>query len=302
MKPAISIIVPAYNAEKSLQRCLESIAGQSFREFEVLIIDDGSQDSTGQIADGYARRDERFVVFHKQNGGVAAARQDGIERTRGEFTLFVDSDDYITPDALLELIQSAHENDADLVICDFNLIRSKDKTEYWHQQPASLDRDSLMGAMFYFCPLWNKLIRTACYREHNIRFADGINAGEDQLFLLRILAANVAIKAAYVEKALYQYDLTQNSGSISNLGVSATNRLLPLSLFRNEYDITPVQDAFDNAILHIAYDYTKRPDLCADFKADFSPFKDNIKAAKGLPLRTKIVALLYLRGFRLPLI
>ena len=294
MTPDISIIVPAYNAEKSLQRCLDSIAGQSFRDFEVIIIDDGSGDFTGQIADEYAGRDERFVVLHKQNGGVAAARQDGIEHARGEFTLFVDADDYITPDALQELIQSARENDADLVICDFNLIRSKERTEYWHQQPASMDRDSLMGAMFYFCPLWNKLIRTSCYREHNIRFADGINAGEDQLFLLRLLAANSALKAAYVGKALYQYDLTQNSDSISNLGVSATKRLLPLSIFRNEYDITPVQDAFDNAILHIAYDYTKRRDLCPNFKADFGPFKANIKAAKGLPFHTKVLVFLNL--------
>lgn len=301
MRPAISIIVPAYNAEASLRRCLDSIAEQSFRDFEVIIINDGSKDSTGQMADDFAKQDERFIVFHKQNSGVAAARQDGIDHAHGEYTLFVDSDDYITPNTFQELYQSAVANDADLVICDFMLIRSDKKEEYWHQEPSSMDRDSLLGAMFYFCPLWNKLIRTSCYRDHNIHFADGINAGEDQLFLLKILAANITIKAAYVGKALYHYDLTQNSDSISNTGVSAARRLLPLALFREEYDITPVQAAYDNAILHIAYDYTKRPDLCPDFKADFSPFKGNIIAAKGLPAHTKVLVLLRLLGIRLPL-
>lgn len=299
MTPALSVIVPAYNAEKSLQRCLSSIAAQTFQDFEVLIIDDGSQDATGKIADDYAAMDKRFIVLHKQNGGVAAARQDGIDRAGGAYVLFVDSDDYIQPDMLQELHQAALNEAADLIICDFNLIRS-DRVEYWHQQPASLEREALMGAMFYFCPLWNKLIRTACFRNSGIRFVADINAGEDQLFLLKILAANQPFKAAYVGKALYQYDLTQNDGSISNTGVSAEKRLLPLILFRDEYDITPVQGAYDQAILHIAYDYLKRPDLCPDFKKDFGPFKKNIQAARGLPLHTKLLVLLRLHGIAIP--
>lgn len=300
MTPALSVIVPAYNAEKSLQRCLDSIVKQSFRDFEVLIIDDGSQDSTGEIADEYAALDKRFTVLHKQNCGVAAARQDGIERANGAYTLFVDSDDFILPNMLHELYQAALSETADLVICDFDLIRS-DRVEHWHQRPISLEREALMGAMFYFCPLWNKLIRTACYRDFGIRFSAGINAGEDQLFMLKILAENQTIKVAYIGKALYQYDLTQNADSISNSGVSAEKRLLPLILFRDGYDITPAQAAYDQAILHIAYDYLKRPDLCPDFKKDFGPFKKNIRAARGLPLHTKLLVLLRLHGVAIPI-
>ncbi|MBQ9310953.1 MAG: glycosyltransferase family 2 protein [Bacteroidales bacterium] len=296
MNPAVSIIVPAYNAERHIRRCLDSISVQSFRDYEVLIIDDGSTDTTGQIADIYANQDPRFVVLHKKNGGVSAARQDGIERARGEYTLFVDSDDYISTEALHELFSAAKSNDADLVICDFTLTRKDEKTEYWHQQPDSMDRNWLIGSMLYICPICSKMIRTKCYRAHNIRFEEGINAGEDQLFFLRILAANDTIKCAYVGKALYQYDLSQNSNSISNSGVNASKRLLPLQLFRNEYDITPMQAAFDNAILHIAYDYLKRPDLCPDFKADFHSFRNNIKSAKGFPLYVKLLVLLRLHG------
>ena len=299
MNPAVSIIVPAYNAEKTLGRCLDSVAMQSFRDFEVLIIDDGSKDATGKMADDYSSRDSRFKVIHKKNGGVAAARQDGIDRVCGEYTLFVDSDDYIMPEMLQELYQSAIDQQADLVICDFHLIRN-DKIEYWNQRPVSMGWEQLIGAMFYFCPLWNKMIRTSCFRNHGIRFVEGINAGEDQLFLLKVLACNPDIKAVYVNKPFYQYDLTQNNNSISNTGVSAEERLLPLFIFRNEYDITPVQAAFDNAILHIAYDYLKRPDLCQDFKKDFGPLKKNIKTARGLPIHTKVLVLLRLKGIRIP--
>ena len=300
MTPNISIIVPAYNTEKSFQRCLDSITGQSFRDYEVLIIDDGSIDATGTIADEYASRDSRIKVLHKQNGGVAAARQDGIDHVSGEYTLFVDSHDYILPNTLQELYYAATSQKADLVIFDFNLIRNN-KVEYWNQQPTSLKWEHLLGDMFYLCPLWNKLIRTACFRDQGVRFVEGINAGEDHLFILKILACNPLIRTAYVGKALYQYDLTQNSSSITNIGISAEQRLLPLVLFRNEYDITPAQASFDKAILHIAYDYLKRPDLCPDFKKDFGPFKQNIKAAKGLPFHVKVLVLLKLHGITVPL-
>lgn len=300
MSPAISIIIPAYNAEKTLNRCLDSITGQTFCDFEVLIIDDGSQDATGQIADHYASRDGRFSVMHKSNAGVAAARQDGIDRVRGEYTLFVDADDYILPNMLQRMYQSASQQGADLVICDFNLIRDS-QIEYWNQRPASLTWEQLLGAMFYLCPLWNKLIRTSCFRETGIHFIKDVNAGEDHLFVLKVLACNPRIKAAYVGEALYQYDLTQNTGSITNTGITAKQRLLPLVLFRKEFDVSPAQAAFDNAILHIAYDYLKRPDLSPDFKNDFAPFRKNIRAAKGLPIHVKVLVMLKLYGISIPI-
>lgn len=294
MKPAISIIVPAYNAAKSLQRCLDSITAQSFGDFEVILIDDGSTDGTGELADAYAARDERFVVLHKANGGVAAARQDGLDHVRGEYTLFIDADDYADPTLLQKMYHSASENHSDMVICDFKLIRRPNQIEYWNQRPVSLDRKSLIGAMFYFCALWNKLIRTRCYRENPVRFAEGINAGEDQLFILRVLARNPSFRVSYVGEALYFYDLTQNGDSISNTGVSAEQRLLPLVLFSQEFDISSVQAAYDQAILHIAYDYLRRPDLCPHFRATFAPYARNFRAARGLPFHVKALVLLHL--------
>ncbi len=94
-KPLISVIVPVYNAEKTLRRCVDSILSQTFTEFELLLINDGSKDNSGVICDEYARKDSRIRVFHKENGGVSSARNVGLDNLRGEWVTFVDSDDYV---------------------------------------------------------------------------------------------------------------------------------------------------------------------------------------------------------------
>ena len=106
MEPKVSIIVPVYNAEKSLARCVDSILNQEFRDFELILMDDGSKDRSGEICDGYARADARVVVVHKENTGVSDTRNQAIARARGTFLQFVDSDDWLTPDAT-ELLAEA---------------------------------------------------------------------------------------------------------------------------------------------------------------------------------------------------
>ena len=97
-KPKISVIVPVYNVEKYLRRCVDSILTQTFTDFEVLLIDDGSTDGSGKICDEYAKKDKRVRVFHKENGGVSSARNLGLDNVRGRYVTFVDADDKISPD------------------------------------------------------------------------------------------------------------------------------------------------------------------------------------------------------------
>ena len=97
--PKVSVIVPVYNVEKLLQRCIDSILAQTFTDFELLLIDDGSKDKSGEICDEYAAKDSRIRVFHKQNGGVSTARNLGIDKAQGEWIYFVDSDDIVLPSA-----------------------------------------------------------------------------------------------------------------------------------------------------------------------------------------------------------
>ena len=112
MIPKISVIIPVYNAEKTLHRCIDSILAQTFSDFEVLLIDDGSKDKSGEICDEYARKDSRIKVCHKENGGVSSARNMGLDNAKGEWITFVDADDYIASDFL----SAINNNNCDFII------------------------------------------------------------------------------------------------------------------------------------------------------------------------------------------
>ena len=117
--PKISIIVPIYNAEKYLSRCLDSILSQTFCDFEVLLIDDGSTDMSSNICEQYGLKDNRFRIYHKKNEGVAVARQWGLDQAIGKFVIHVDSDDWLEPNMLQDMSLCIMNEDADILICDY---------------------------------------------------------------------------------------------------------------------------------------------------------------------------------------
>ena len=114
--PAVSIIIPVYNVENYLAECVDSILGQTFQDIEILLVDDGSSDASGQMADDYAARDKRVKVIHKENGGQSSARNAGMQIARGKYLYFCDADDYISRDAIEILYQIATKNDLDMVL------------------------------------------------------------------------------------------------------------------------------------------------------------------------------------------
>ena len=113
--PKISVIVPVYNVEQFLPRCINSILAQTFTDFEVLLINDGSADNSGRICDEYAKKDNRIRLFHKGNGGVSSARNIGLKNVKGELICFIDSDDYLDKKFLQRMVKAMEENDVDLV-------------------------------------------------------------------------------------------------------------------------------------------------------------------------------------------
>ena len=119
MKPAVSIIVPVYNGEKTLERCVDSVLKQEYKDFELFLINDGSSDKTREICERYAAADDRVLVIHKENSGVSESRNMAIAQAHGEYLQFLDCDDWITPDATKLLVRAAKEEQADLVIADF---------------------------------------------------------------------------------------------------------------------------------------------------------------------------------------
>ena len=121
MNCTISIIVPVYNAEKYLHRCVDSILAQTFTDFELLLINDGSKDNSGKICDEYAAKDPRVRVFHKENGGVSSARNMGLDNAKGEWVTFVDSDDWLVHNIYEKMLHKLVEENADLCLCDINM-------------------------------------------------------------------------------------------------------------------------------------------------------------------------------------
>ena len=211
--PAVSVIVPVYKAEKYLRKCVDSILAQTFRDFEVLLVDDGSPDGSGAICDEYARKDPRVRVFHKENGGVSSARQCGLDNARGEYTIHADPDDWVEPNMLEELYTKAKAEDADMVICDF-YVNDRRGQRYVRQQPSALDHETVLRELFQQLhgSCCNKLVRRACYSRYGVRFPLDISFCEDVYVNAALLKH--AVKVVYHPKAFYHYVNGNNPNSL----------------------------------------------------------------------------------------
>lgn len=299
--PAISVIITVFNSEKTLQRCLISIASQSFQDFEVICINDGSCDGSLSILENYARKDNRFRVISQPNKGVAMARQAALDASKGTFSIHVDSDDWIEPDMLEGMINVAQSEDADLVICDF-LKEWPDKKEIISQKPRELDSAIILGQMFseLHGSLCNKLIRNATILHLGIKFEEGLNSCEDQLFVMRLLSS--PIKVSYINKPYYHYIINTGQQSITQnwFRTPVSQRLLFIKnaekLVNTDYQI----DCFKEYVARIAYDATRSDkEFCPSFRQAFFDYWPQIKRA-SIPLYRKVIIWLALIGIRIP--
>lgn len=203
--PAISVIVPIYNMEKLMRKCLDSILAQTFQDYECLLIDDGSKDGSPAICDEYAAKDPRFKAFHKPNGGLSDARNYGIERAQGDYTIFFDPDDWVDADCLKDMYAKAQKTDAGMVICDY-FNEDPYQSVYCKQQPTSLNhedslKDMIVGKLFGFT--WNKLLKRDLYSRFDLQYIVGMYGCEDQYTMCELLKNDITI--AYLPKAYYHY-------------------------------------------------------------------------------------------------
>ena len=212
--PYISVIVPVYKAESYLHRCVDSLLAQTFQEYEILLINDGSPDGSGEICNAYARQDKRVRVFHKENGGVSSARQYGMEHALGEYIIHADPDDWVEPTMLTELYAKAKETDVDMVICDFFVDEKENESRIVIQKPSSLDAETVCRELFQHLhgSCWNKLLRKECCEYFGIRFPLGLSYCEDLYVNARLLSKK--IRVAYLAKAFYHYDQYINADSL----------------------------------------------------------------------------------------
>ncbi len=218
----ISIVVPVYNVEKFLRQCVDSVLAQTFRDFELILVDDGSTDGSGEICDQYASQDARIRVIHQRNEGVASARNAGLDVLSGEYAFFVDSDDYLHEKTLETALRALTENDADIAFSDFEKVDACGKTIATSAATAPADGDAVFTPetavkklagdnAFIWNVVWNKLYKAELLK--GIRFPL-VKMCEDDYFTYKAIFASTRL--AYVAQKLYRYRQNRQSLTLGN--------------------------------------------------------------------------------------
>lgn len=205
----VSIIIPVYNVENYLVRCLDSIIKQSYTNLEIILVDDGSTDSCYKICDDYATKDNRILVFHLENHGAATARNFGVEKATGEYLFFVDSDDYIENDSIEKMLKLSNNGEKDIIYCDYNVAYSNDLIEKRKLIPFSISNNK---AHILAIPApWGRLIKRSFYIKCKVKFLEG-KCFEDNAIMPLVSA--LANSYNYLEEPKYYY--FQREGSALN--------------------------------------------------------------------------------------
>ncbi|MGN0071217.1 MAG: glycosyltransferase [Atopobiaceae bacterium] len=258
MEPKVSIIVPVYNAEKKLERCIDSILGQEFTDIELILADDGSTDSSGAICDAYGKRDPRAHVIHKPNSGVSSTRNIAMDAAQGTYIQFLDSDDWITPDATKLLVRGIEENGCDMVIADFyRVIGSRVARKSDIDSEDVITREQYADLMlespsdFYWGVVWNKLYKRSIIEDHHIRMDPSISWCEDFIFNMEYVLHTARIYPLHVP--IYYYEKTK--GSLATQGASLANTV------RMKLNVIEYYKSFYQKIMDEDDYAARRPDI-----------------------------------------
>lgn len=276
--PTVSVVVPVYRVEKYLDKCIGSICAQTFEDFELILVDDGSPDNCPALCDAWAQKDSRIRVIHQKNGGLSAARNTGIEAALGQYLLFIDSDDYIEPDMLRQLVCAAQRSGAQMTLCS---LRYEDELgipflypDFSGIQDAILDRDAFWKGYYsslstYYVVAWNKLYRRELFA--SLRYPVG-KLHEDEYVLQELVdQCDIICCLGYVG-----YHYVQRSGSITNSAKNADHleyweiQLLRAGQFCSSGDFLRAEGMLQGTILGLwkrQPDFTRTRDLAGKFHA-----------------------------------
>ena len=231
--PLISVIVPVYRVEKYISRCIGSILQQTYKNLEIILIDDGSPDKSGEICDVYAEKDDRIKVIHKRNGGVSSARNVGIDIATGKYIMFVDSDDWLPKTSINVLKENMDKYFVDLVVAGYEArasnITVKKPTQKLIEFSNIEEKDiiSITTDSIFYAP-WGKLFDSDIIQKNNLRFNERIKFGEDALFVREYLSC---IKRIFISDSVVYYYNQLN-------GLSASGKCY---LDINEWSLSSVQ-------------------------------------------------------------
>ncbi len=230
MTPKVSMIVPVYNAEKTIGRCIESILNQEYKDFELILMDDGSKDESGTVCDKYAEGDSRVRVIHKENSGVSDTRNKALDLVRGTYLQFLDADDWITPDATRLMVEAAEQQNCDMVITDFyRVVGERVSHKGAIEEDGILSMDEFAAQMmenpadFYYGVLWNKLYKREIVEKYNLRMDSTISWCEDFMFNLEYIRHCKTFYALQVP--IYYYVKTKGSLASQGMSISKTIKM-----------------------------------------------------------------------------
>lgn len=279
----VSVIIPAYNIEDYIGRCLDSIISQTYKNLEIIVVDDGSRDYTGEILDNYAKKDRRIKVIHKENGGVSSARNKGIEAAEGDYIGFIDGDDLIEPEMYKTLVDLLEEENADIAHCGYQMV-FPDRIDYYHntgkkkiQTTEEGLKDLLSGEMIE-PGLVNKLYKKELIK--NCRLNETVKINEDLLMNYQLF--KLSQKSVYYDITPYSYMIRSSSDTGANSLI--TKREDSLRVLNQIKD-----DCINNNLLSIIY---KRyiyllMAICRDGLKDKSYMKYQKKQRKQLKKELK---------------
>lgn len=300
MTKKVSVIVPVYNIEQYLATCLDSILAQSYTDFELILVDDGSTDKSPEICDLYSNLDSRVKTFHKTNGGVSSARNFGIEASEGEWIAFVDGDDYIVPEYLESLVSAIQSQEVGMVSCNLlflNLDGSTTKHPFFRIETYSTDTirnkffsDETVKTQFY--GPYNKIIKRSIIG--NIRFQD-FALGEDILFIFELLGRMSYITV--IPLIGYQYIKRHSSATTAKFSikrleyVNAAHAIINIARTYSEYVLLEAQIwTIRHSIVTLRRIFNARiEDKCRDFiKEELNFIKTNKHLLTRLSIKRRL--------------
>ena len=269
MYPMVTIIVPVYNAEKTLRRCIDSVLDQEFSDFELLLVNDGSKDSSGSICREYAQKDSRIRLLDKPNTGVSDSRNQAISLAKGTYLQFLDSDDWITPNATKLFVETAEKYHCDMVISDFYRVSGERVSP-----KGDIDEDCVLTleefashmienpADFYYGVLWNKLYRRDIIENHQLRMDTEISWCEDFMFNLEYMRyCNVffALKVPVYYYVKTKGSLASQGGNISK---AIKMKLMVFEYYNNFYKHVFTEEDYEKNQLQVFCWMLLLTDLC----------------------------------------
>ena len=253
--PKVSVIVPIYNVEKYLEKCINSLLSQTLEDIQIILVNDGSKDNSGNIAKEYEKNNKNRVIYvEKENGGLSDARNYGLKYATGDFIAFLDSDDYIEKNAYEEMYNKAIEENADYVECDF-IWEFPNKIRVDKQYPYKNKKEMLS---FVRVVAWNKLIKRQLITDNNLEFPKGLRY-EDVEFTYKLIP--FINKFAYVDKPFIHY--VQREGSIANVQNERTAEIF--TVLDNVIEFYKKNNIYEEYRNELEYNYARYL-LCSSLK------------------------------------